>query len=252
MSMSECPNYIPYTHTDSLLFVCFFSLLLWQFEYFVAKADMLHCRFANQCHHVQLRHECLPCTAKQDLIGNALSALHILLLCVVLRACRATHAYALHLLESCMHRLTPQRWCTSAASHGHMHSLRIMLPPYKHVAHCSAWHLCCTAPTPLCVQRQAQLQKLLCCMQHQGMCVPTQHLSIQVESVDQAFDLLDDMVSHGVPPDCTTYSTLMNLCAEAKQGHRAYQLLQVRACMLMMTSARSHLASRGASDHCFC
>lgn len=50
---------------------------------------------------------------------------------------------------------------------------------------------------------------------------------LQVESLDKAFGLLEEMNTQGVPADNSTYGTLMNLCAEAKQGHRAYQLMQV-------------------------
>lgn len=62
---------------------------------------------------------------------------------------------------------------------------------------------------------------------------------MQAEHLERAFGLLDEMRSCGVEADCTTWGTLMNLCAEAKQGHRADQLLQVYppACFKVLLSA---------------
>ena len=50
---------------------------------------------------------------------------------------------------------------------------------------------------------------------------------LQVENLDIAFGLLEEMTAEGMKPDNATYGTLMNLCSEARQGHRAVQLMQV-------------------------
>lgn len=46
------------------------------------------------------------------------------------------------------------------------------------------------------------------------------------ENLNVAFGLLREMASQGVEADATTYTTLFNLCAEARQGHQAHQLMQ--------------------------
>ncbi|KAA6424792.1 MAG: hypothetical protein FRX49_04966 [Trebouxia sp. A1-2] len=46
------------------------------------------------------------------------------------------------------------------------------------------------------------------------------------ENLNVAFGLLRDMASQGVEADATTYTTLFNLCAEARQGHQAHKLMQ--------------------------
>ena len=53
-------------------------------------------------------------------------------------------------------------------------------------------------------------------------------LMLQMENLDTAFGLLHEMAGQGLQADNTTYTTLFNLCAEARQGHRAEQLMQVQ------------------------
>ena len=56
---------------------------------------------------------------------------------------------------------------------------------------------------------------------------------VQEENLNVAFGLLREMASQGVEADATTYTTLFNLCAEARQGHQAHQLMQVLPSCLM-------------------
>ncbi len=56
---------------------------------------------------------------------------------------------------------------------------------------------------------------------------------VQEENLNVAFGLLREMASQGVEADATTYTTLFNLCAEARQGHQALQLMQVLPACLM-------------------
>ncbi len=56
---------------------------------------------------------------------------------------------------------------------------------------------------------------------------------VQEENLNVAFGLLREMASQGVEADATTYTTLFNLCAEARQGHQAHQLMQVLPACLM-------------------
>jgi len=58
-------------------------------------------------------------------------------------------------------------------------------------------------------------------------------LVVQEENLNVAFGLLREMASQGVEADATTYTTLFNLCAEARQGHQALQLMQVLPACLM-------------------
>ena len=58
-------------------------------------------------------------------------------------------------------------------------------------------------------------------------CNGSQTAAVQAENLDVAFGLLEEMRARGVQPDDITYSTLLNLCAEARQGHQALQLMQV-------------------------
>ena len=60
--------------------------------------------------------------------------------------------------------------------------------------------------------------------------------TMQEENLDVAFGLLDEMSACGVEADTATYSTLMNLCAEARQGHQALQLMQVSGLFTYMRS----------------
>ena len=53
-------------------------------------------------------------------------------------------------------------------------------------------------------------------------------LMLQKENLDTAFELLHEMAGQGLQADNTTYTTLFNLCAEARQGRRAEQLMQVQ------------------------
>ena len=49
----------------------------------------------------------------------------------------------------------------------------------------------------------------------------------QAENLDVAFELVQEMAEMGVQTDAVTYTTLMDLCAEARQGQRAVELMQV-------------------------
>ena len=53
-------------------------------------------------------------------------------------------------------------------------------------------------------------------------------LMLQKENLDTAFELLHEMAGRGLQADNTTYTALFNLCAEARQGHPAEQLMQVQ------------------------
>ena len=67
---------------------------------------------------------------------------------------------------------------------------------------------------------------------------------VQEESLNVAFGLLREMASQGVEADATTYTTLFNLCAEARQGHQAHQLMQVQPmCVCVMHCYPGILAS---------
>ena len=52
-------------------------------------------------------------------------------------------------------------------------------------------------------------------------------LMLQKDNLDIAFGLLHEMAGQGLQADNTTYTTLFNLCAQARQGHSAQQLMQV-------------------------
>lgn len=71
---------------------------------------------------------------------------------------------------------------------------------------------------------------------------------VQEENLNVAFGLLHEMASQQVEADATTYTTLFNLCAEARQGHQALQLMQVLPACLMhpdvVASASSWWVSR--------
>lgn len=69
-------------------------------------------------------------------------------------------------------------------------------------------------------------------------------MPLQVESLDKGFELLEDMSRQGLQPDCSTYATLLNLCAEAKQGHRAHQLLQVCVSVRLLLVAKAMFAKQ--------
>ncbi len=71
-----------------------------------------------------------------------------------------------------------------------------------------------------------------------------------------AFGLLREMASQGVEADATTYTTLFNLCAEARQGHQAHQLMQVQPMCVMhchpdiVASASSWWVCRNRQHKC--
>lgn len=50
---------------------------------------------------------------------------------------------------------------------------------------------------------------------------------LQVENLNTAFELYKEMEGMSLEADWVTYITLMDLCAEARQGQRAVALMQV-------------------------
>lgn len=50
---------------------------------------------------------------------------------------------------------------------------------------------------------------------------------LQAENLNTAFELYKEMEGIQLEADCVTYATLMDLCAEARQGQRAITLMQV-------------------------
>ena len=79
---------------------------------------------------------------------------------------------------------------------------------------------------------------------------------VQEENLNVAFGLLREMVSQGVEADATTYTTLFNLCAEARQGHQAHQLMQVLPTCLMhpdiLATASSWWVCHNRHKQCQC
>lgn len=57
-------------------------------------------------------------------------------------------------------------------------------------------------------------------------------VGVQVENLNTAFELYKEMEGTSLEADCVTYATLMDLCAEARQGQRAVTLMQVCCCDL--------------------
>ena len=49
--------------------------------------------------------------------------------------------------------------------------------------------------------------------------------------MDTAFNLYKAMENTALEADCVTYATLMDLCAEARQGQRAVALMEVGRCV---------------------
>lgn len=52
-------------------------------------------------------------------------------------------------------------------------------------------------------------------------------MGLQAENLNTAFELYTEMQGTGLEADCVTYATLMDVCAEARQGQRAVTLMQV-------------------------
>lgn len=52
-------------------------------------------------------------------------------------------------------------------------------------------------------------------------------MGLQAENLNTAFELYQEMEDTGLEADCVTYATLMDVCAEARQGQRAVTLMQV-------------------------
>ena len=50
---------------------------------------------------------------------------------------------------------------------------------------------------------------------------------LQVENLDVAFDLYQEMLDRRIEPNTTTHTTLLNLCAESGQGDRAVEFMRV-------------------------
>lgn len=54
---------------------------------------------------------------------------------------------------------------------------------------------------------------------------------MQMENLNTAFELYKELEGTKLEADCVTYATLMDLCAEARQGQRAVTLMQVCSCV---------------------
>ena len=71
----------------------------------------------------------------------------------------------------------------------------------------------------------------------------------QAENLDTAFELVEKMQGEGIEADWATYTTLMDLCAEARQGARALQLMQVLPVHSADNSDPASLSSLKTSLH---
>lgn len=59
-------------------------------------------------------------------------------------------------------------------------------------------------------------------------------VGLQVENLNTAFEVYKEMEEvMRLQADCITYITLMDLCAEARQGQRAVALMQVCFCFVL-------------------